>query len=61
MEELILCNGKYRFYLDQNGILRCNRYGEPWREFIGDNAVLALFRYAVEASYKERREIGGEG
>lgn len=42
MEEIILEGGKYRFYI-QDGILKCDRYGEPWREFIGDKAVFALF------------------
>lgn len=48
MEGIILREGKYHFYFDAEGILRCKRYGEPWRDFIGDNAVLALFRHAVE-------------
>ena len=42
-EEVILCGGKYVFRIDERGVLLCLRHGEPWREFIGDNAILALF------------------
>ena len=51
MKEIILDDGKYRFWspdppLDHE--LYCQRYGEPWRTFVGDNAVKELFNYAVE-------------
>lgn len=41
-KEIILENGKYRFHMDE-GTLQCERYGERWRDFIGDNAVSFLF------------------
>ncbi len=47
-DELKLDNGKYHFYIDDEDNLRCNRYGKPWREFIGDNAVLTLFQCAMD-------------
>lgn len=48
LEEIALHDGKYRFWMD-GVILRCARYEERyWREFIGDNAVLALFRECIE-------------
>lgn len=48
MEDLlILENGKYKFY-KVNGILKCDRYDEPWRDFLGDNAVNALYDELVE-------------
>ncbi len=42
-----LCNDKYEFNI-VNGILYCLKYGKPWRDFHGNDAVLALFRYAEE-------------
>jgi len=40
---VVLDNGKYTFAKDQRGMLTCDRYGEAWREFLGDHAVTALF------------------
>jgi len=51
MEEIILENGKYRFYV-KDDILCCDRYGEPWRDFIGDKAVHALFQECLEREEK---------
>lgn len=51
-EEIVLCGGKYRFYIDELNVLRCSRHGENWRDFIGDNAVLALFRECLELEGK---------
>lgn len=42
-DELFLEGGKYRFYIKKHS-LYCDRYGEEWREFVGDSAVLALFQ-----------------
>ena len=42
-----ICEGKYEFYM-QNDSLYCRRYGEEWRQFVGDNAVRALFDLALE-------------
>lgn len=42
MNEIILDDGKYKFYVKDH-ILYCNRYGETWRDFCGDNAVKSLF------------------
>ena len=58
MNEIVLCEGKYRFYFDGQGILCCDRYGEPWRDFIGDNAVLALMRQALEWRDKQAEGDG---
>jgi hypothetical protein len=43
--ELSVYDGKYTFYM-KNHSLHCLRYGEEWRDFIGDGAVLQLFLYA---------------
>jgi len=49
---LTLCDGKYTFYRHpDNGTLLCDRYGEPWREFIGDKAVAALFDAAMQVTH----------
>jgi hypothetical protein len=61
-DKLVLCDGKYTFYIGTKTIhvgtprettlkdvLLCDRYdSEGWRDFLGDNAVLALFRYALD-------------
>ncbi len=46
-DEIILDNGKYRFYMI-GCTLHCDRYGEKWRDFVGDNAVTALFQKCLE-------------
>ena len=51
-EEIVLCGGKYKFYIDELNDLRCLRNGENWWDFIGDNAVLALFRECLERNEK---------
>jgi hypothetical protein len=44
-----LRDGKYEFYVDGRGVLKCARYEDrEWRDFVGDNAVLALFRRCEE-------------
>jgi hypothetical protein len=41
--EVVLEGGKYRFWIDARGALRCDRHGTAWRDFIADKAVRALF------------------
>ena len=36
-----LADGKYTYYFD-NGKQWATRYGEPWRDFVGDNFVYAM-------------------
>lgn len=48
---ITLCDGKYEFYRDAAGLL-CKRHGEPWRDFLGDKAISALFEYALEMRQK---------
>ena len=55
MDEIILEDGKYRFYME-NHTLKCDRYGEKWREFIGDKAVSALFGYAIDLIEEENQK-----
>ena len=44
IEEVKVEGGKYTFQYDtETGRLTCLRHGEPWRDFIGDKAVFALF------------------
>lgn len=42
-DAIVFENGKYEFLIDAHNNLICNRYGQPWREFIGDKAVYCLF------------------
>lgn len=48
---MILCDGKYDFhtYDDEYGdTLVCWRDGQPWRDFVEDKAVRALYDYACQ-------------
>ena len=51
---ITLSDGKYEFY-EHNHIVRCDRYGERWREFIGDKAIRALFDHATEQAEQIER------
>jgi hypothetical protein len=42
-----LDEGKYTFYYE-NSIIKCKRHGEPWRDFLGDNAVFYLYLKCLE-------------
>ena len=44
---ILLYDGKYFFYRDDDGVLKCLRYGEPWRGFPVDNALNHLFDFAM--------------
>ena len=46
MSEINLDN-KYLFH-EENFSLKCKRYGEPWREFVGDKAIGRLYGFALE-------------
>jgi len=50
-DEITLDEGKYHFYIKDYS-LYCDRYGEKWREFIGDNAVHSLFDLCIMLSKK---------
>ena len=51
--ELILVEGKYTFSQNEDGTgLRCSRYGEPWREFLGDKAVGSLYNFAIDTQQR---------
>ena len=56
MDEIILDEGKYKFFV-KDGLLCCDRYGEKWRDFIGDNAVHALFDECLEVKNQLTKEI----
>jgi len=47
MSEIVVSDGKYTFYMKEH-TLYCDRYGETWREFLGDNAVTSLFNKCLE-------------
>lgn len=42
MTKIDLCDGKYSVMHDNGADLHAVRYGEPWRDLIGDGLVLAL-------------------
>lgn len=44
-----LCDGKYTLIYDfGTGQSECLRYGQPWRQLVGDKMVLACFDEIVE-------------
>lgn len=45
VDALTLEDGKYTFRMEGFS-LYCDRYGEPWREFVGDKAISALYVHA---------------
>jgi len=51
LKMIILDDGKYTFYKEDH-ILYCDRYGESWRDFCGDNAVTELFNECLELRKK---------
>ncbi len=56
MDEIILEEGKYRFH-KENYLLCCDRHGESWRDFVGDNAVHALFDECIDLKRKEVNQM----
>ena len=51
---LDICDGKYTLIIDTDtGRAECLRYGEKWRDLVGDKMVLALFDELVEARATE--------
>ena len=56
MNKIVLNDGKYTFYTE-NDSLFCLRYGENWREFVGDNAVHALFQECLEREEKMETKL----
>lgn len=51
MEEpdLVLDDGKYTLTYKQGEGVKALRYGEPWRDFLGDSLILTLFYTLAEA------------
>lgn len=43
MESIKLDNGKYEVISYENGEFKCLRYGEPYRNLVGDNVALNMF------------------
>jgi hypothetical protein len=44
-----VAEGKYTFVFENNSRLVCLRYGEEWRDLVGDGAVLALVQELADA------------
>lgn len=52
-KKLIIENGKYTFYIDENNRFKCDRYNDKrWRDFTGDKAVYCLFYEALKNKQK---------
>jgi len=50
--EVTVADGKYTLQHFENGGARALRYGEPWRDCVGDNLVIALGMELSEAREK---------
>jgi hypothetical protein len=48
-------DGKYTVVMSQNGGLYALRYGEPWRDCIGDGLILALAQEVEELRDKNQK------
>ena len=48
-EPITLNSNKYTFHSpqDQHSVF-CKRYGEEWRDFVGDSAIFYLFHYSLD-------------
>ena len=55
MRELIIKDGKYKFQETEEGPLICLRYNFPWRVFLGDKAVHALFDKCLDLQEEVNR------
>ncbi len=42
MNDVIVGDGKYKICHDERGHLTAYRYGEHWRDLVGDNLVITL-------------------
>lgn len=51
--KLEVADGKYTLVFDEaTGKFYCLRYGEPWRDLVGDKMVLSLFYRIKELESK---------
>ena len=51
-----LCDGKYTIIYDfATGQSECLRYGQPWRQLVGDKMVLACFDEIRSTPRRTRR------
>lgn len=46
--KLVFAEGKYSIYKKPNGVVVSERYDQPWREFLGDHLITAMFDRLVE-------------
>lgn len=47
-----ICGGKYTVVQDHKGALRALRYGEEWRDCVGDGLILGLAQEVEELRQK---------
>lgn len=61
-DPVIVCDGKYTFYMDEDGLLNCDRHGKPWPAFRdgGDHlqgCVLSMYHDLVAAQHSSRKPL----
>ena len=59
-EKIELCGGKYEVVVDShtdNFTFYANKYGENWRDLIGDKLIMAMFYRIVELESSLRKNI----
>ena len=52
MLNVAVCDGKYTVIQNEQGAVRALRYGEEWRDCVGDGLIVAL-AYEVDSLRKE--------
>lgn len=58
--ESIKIGDKYELVEDlKNGRFECLRYGETWRDLVGDNLLLAMF-YRIQELEEENKQLTKE-
>lgn len=58
-ESIELCNGKYEVVVDSNTdnfTFYANRYGENWRDLIGDKLMMVMFYRIIELERSLRKD-----
>lgn len=64
--KVTVADGRYTVVMDDSGGLSALRYGEPWRDCVGDNLIYSLameverLREENERLARERNEIAME-
>ncbi len=54
--KIVIADGKYTIHHENGTNLRCLRYGQHWRDLVGDGMVLAMAQ-EIESLRDELKEL----